>query len=289
MEVKSLKEVGYIANESTQKAMNYFARIGFNGKRKIPTMCIEGKSDVDKMLLTESFAKMINAKIMYSYLCMERYDIDFILKPNYDQGDVMKALKSCLKEPTVLVFHGLGKAFRGHKFLIDLISENINCDNFESDYTISNEIFFDNSSYLKYGYKLHYELLVNHVKAGNYPLWIFILPDDDVELNIILSEKCLKLSIDRTEKGIFLETLGVEDSHYMGKVYDMFPELGISLAKDYLYFINSFNLEFDEYILKEYLSRAYLYEHHKDINNEQDNFSKRFDILISEITNDLYI
>ena len=232
-----LKELGYFSNENLSKLVYLFEEAGKRNNKNIPTLLLKGKSGAGKTFLAETFSKMINADEKFVQ-CFPRmgtenfqYDVDIesVMKQNPDKaikpGILLQALEKSKEKPVVLVIDELDKTRPDvDSFLLDFL-ENGRLTTWTDTYT-----------------------------KGEYPIYTFITSNDKREIDDALLNRSKIVEVDRPDKELFLEILGLPKEHYLGYFYDRCPDFSIRQAKQYLEDLEVLDEDIDIDVLSQYVS-----------------------------------
>ena len=91
-------------------------------------------------------------------------------------------------------------------------------------------------------------------EKGKYPIYTFITSNDKREIDEALINRCRKVDVPRPSKELFLEILGLPESHHLEYVYDKCPNFSIRQAKQYLEDLEILGVEIDEDALSQYIN-----------------------------------
>ena len=232
-----LKELGYFSNENLSKLVYLFEEAGKRNNKNIPTLLLKGKSGVGKTFLAETFSKMINADEKFVQ-CFPRmgtenfqYDVDIesVMKQNPDKaikpGILLQALEKSKEKPVVLVIDELDKT-------------RPDVDSFLLDFLENGRLTTGTDTYIK----------------GEYPIYTFITSNDKREIDDALLNRSKIVEVDRPDKELFLEILGLPKEHYLGYFYDRCPDFSIRQAKQYLEDLEVLDEDIDIDVLSQYVS-----------------------------------
>lgn len=232
-----LKELGYFSNENLSKLVYLFEEAGKRNNKNIPTLLLKGKSGAGKTFLAETFSKMINADEKFVQ-CFPRmgtenfqYDVDIesVMKQNPDKaikpGILLQALEKSKEKPVVLVIDELDKT-------------RPDVDSFLLDFLENGRLTTGMDTYIK----------------GEYPIYTFITSNDKREIDDALLNRSKIVEVDRPDKELFLEILGLPKEHYLGYFYDRCPDFSIRQAKQYLEDLEVLDEDIDIDVLSQYVS-----------------------------------
>ena len=232
-----LKELGYFSNENLSKLVYLFEEAGKRNNKNIPTLLLKGKSGAGKTFLAETFSKMINADEKFVQ-CFPRmgtenfqYDVDIesVMKQNPDKaikpGILLQALEKSKERPVVLVIDELDKT-------------RPDVDSFLLDFLENGRLTTGTDTYIK----------------GKYPIYTFITSNDKREIDDALLNRSKIVEVDRPDKELFLEILGLPKEHYLGYFYDRCPDFSIRQAKQYLEDLEVLDEDIDIDVLSQYVS-----------------------------------
>jgi len=232
-----LKELGYFSNENLSKLVYLFEEAGKRNNKNIPTLLLKGKSGAGKTFLAETFSKMINADEKFVQ-CFPRmgtenfqYDVDIesVMKQNPDKaikpGILLQALEKSKEKPVVLVIDELDKT-------------RPDVDSFLLDFLENGRLTTGTDTYIK----------------GEYPIYTFITSNDKREIDDALLNRSKIVEVDRPDKELFLEILGLPKEHYLGYFYDRCPDFSIRQAKQYLEDLEVLDEDIDIDVLSQYVS-----------------------------------
>ena len=232
-----LKELGYFSNENLSKLVYLFEEAGKRNNKNIPTLLLKGKSGAGKTFLAETFSKMINADEKFVQ-CFPRmgtenfqYDVDIesVMKQNPDKaikpGILLQALEKSKERPVVLVIDELDKT-------------RPDVDSFLLDFLENGRLTTGTDTYIK----------------GEYPIYTFITSNDKREIDDALLNRTKIVEVDRPDKELFLEILGLPKEHYLGYFYDRCPDFSIRQAKQYLEDLEVLDEDIDIDVLSQYVS-----------------------------------
>lgn len=232
-----LKELGYFSNENLSKLVYLFEEAGKRNNKNIPTLLLKGKSGAGKTFLAETFSKMINADEKFVQ-CFPRmgtenfqYDVDIesVMKQNPDKaikpGILLQALEKSKERPVVLVIDELDKT-------------RPDVDSFLLDFLENGRLTTGTDTYIK----------------GEYPIYTFITSNDKREIDDALLNRSKIVEVDRPDKELFLEILGLPKEHYLGYFYDRCPDFSIRQAKQYLEDLEVLDEDIDIDVLSQYVS-----------------------------------
>ena len=232
-----LKELGYFSNENLSKLLYLFEEAGKRNNKNIPTLLLKGKSGAGKTFLAETFSKMINADEKFVQ-CFPRmgtenfqYDVDIesVMKQNPDKaikpGILLQALEKSKERPVVLVIDELDKT-------------RPDVDSFLLDFLENGRLTTGTDTYIK----------------GEYPIYTFITSNDKREIDDALLNRSKIVEVDRPDKKLFLEILGLPKEHYLGYFYDRCPDFSIRQAKQYLEDLEVLDEDIDIDVLSQYVS-----------------------------------
>lgn len=232
-----LKELGYFSNENLSKLVYLFEEAGKRNNKNIPTLLLKGKSGAGKTFLAETFSKMINADEKFVQ-CFPRmgtenfqYDVDIesVMKQNPDKaikpGILLQALERSKEKPVVLVIDELDKT-------------RPDVDSFLLDFLENGRLTTGTDTYIK----------------GEYPIYTFITSNDKREIDDALLNRSKIVEVDRPDKELFLEILGLPKEHYLGYFYDRCPDFSIRQAKQYLEDLEVLDEDIDIDVLSQYVS-----------------------------------
>lgn len=232
-----LKELGYFSNENLSKLVYLFEEAGKRNNKNIPTLLLKGKSGAGKTFLAETFSKMINADEKFVQ-CFPRmgtenfqYDVDIesVMKQNPDKaikpGILLQALEKSKERPFVLVIDELDKT-------------RPDVDSFLLDFLENGRLTTGTDTYIK----------------GEYPIYTFITSNDKREIDDALLNRSKIVEVDRPDKELFLEILGLPKEHYLGYFYDRCPDFSIRQAKQYLEDLEVLDEDIDIDVLSQYVS-----------------------------------
>ena len=232
-----LKELGYFSNENLSKLVYLFEEAGKRNNKNIPTLLLKGKSGAGKTFLAETFSKMINADEKFVQ-CFPRmgtenfqYDVDIesVMKQNPDKaikpGILLQALEKSKEGPVVLVIDELDKT-------------RPDVDSFLLDFLENGRLTTGTDTYIK----------------GEYPIYTFITSNDKREIDDALLNRSKIVEVDRPDKELFLEILGLPKEHYLGYFYDRCPDFSIRQAKQYLEDLEVLDEDIDIDVLSQYVS-----------------------------------
>ena len=232
-----LKELGYFSNENLSKLVYLFEEAGKRNNKNIPTLLLKGKSGAGKTFLAEAFSKMINADEKFVQ-CFPRmgtenfqYDVDIesVMKQNPDKaikpGILLQALEKSKEKPVVLVIDELDKT-------------RPDVDSFLLDFLENGRLTTGTDTYIK----------------GEYPIYTFITSNDKREIDDALLNRSKIVEVDRPDKELFLEILGLPKEHYLGYFYDRCPDFSIRQAKQYLEDLEVLDEDIDIDVLSQYVS-----------------------------------
>ena len=232
-----LKELGYFSNENLSKLVYLFEEAGKRNNKNIPTLLLKGKSGAGKTFLAETFSKMINADEQFVQ-CFPRmgtenfqYDVDIesVMKQNPDKaikpGILLQALEKSKEKPVVLVIDELDKT-------------RPDVDSFLLDFLENGRLTTGTDTYIK----------------GEYPIYTFITSNDKREIDDALLNRSKIVEVDRPDKELFLEILGLPKEHYLGYFYDRCPDFSIRQAKQYLEDLDVLDEDIDIDVLSQYVS-----------------------------------
>jgi len=195
------------------------------------------KSGAGKTFLAETFSKMINADEKFVQ-CFPRmgtenfqYDVDIesVMKQNPDKaikpGILLQALEKSKEKPVVLVIEELDKT-------------RPDVDSFLLDFLENGRLTTGTDTYIK----------------GEYPIYTFITSNDKREIDDALLNRSKIVEVDRPDKELFLEILGLPKEHYLGYFYDRCPDFSIRQAKQYLEDLEVLDEDIDIDVLSQYVS-----------------------------------
>ena len=232
-----LKELGYFSNENLSKLVYLFEEAGKRNNKNIPTLLLKGKSGAGKTFLAETFSKMINADEKFVQ-CFPRmgtenfqYDVDIesVMKQNPDKaikpGILLQALEKSKEKTVVLVIDELDKT-------------RPDVDSFLLDFLENGRLTTGTDTYIK----------------GEYPIYTFITSNDKREIDDALLNRSKIVEVDRPDKELFLEILGLPKEHYLGYFYDRCPDFSIRQAKQYLEDLDVLDEDIDIDVLSQYVS-----------------------------------
>lgn len=232
-----LKELGYFSNENLSKLVYLFEEAGKRNNKNIPTLLLKGKSGAGKTFLAETFSKMINADEKFVQ-CFPRmgtenfqYDVDIesVMKQNPDKaikpGILLQALEKSKEKTVVLVIDELDKT-------------RPDVDSFLLDFLENGRLTTGTDTYIK----------------GEYPIYTFITSNDKREIDDALLNRSKIVEVDRPDKELFLEILGLPKEHYLGYFYDRCPDFSIRQAKQYLEDLEVLDEDIDIDVLSQYVS-----------------------------------
>ena len=232
-----LKELGYFSNENLSKLVYLFEEAGKRNNKNIPTLLLKGKSGAGKTFLAETFSKMINADEKFVQ-CFPRmgtenfqYDVDIesVMKQNPDKaikpGILLQALEKSKEKPVVLVIDELDKT-------------RPDVDSFLLGFLENGRLTTGTDTYIK----------------GEYPIYTFITSNDKREIDDALLNRSKIVEVDRPDKELFLEILGLPKEHYLGYFYDRCPDFSIRQAKQYLEDLEVLDEDIDIDVLSQYVS-----------------------------------
>lgn len=232
-----LKELGYFSNENLSKLVYLFEEAGKRNNKNIPTLLLKGKSGAGKTFLAETFSKMINADEKFVQ-CFPRmgtenfqYDVDIesVMKQNPDKaikpGILLQALEKSKERPVVLVIDELDKT-------------RPDVDSFLLDFLENGRLTTGTDTYIK----------------GEYPIYTFITSNDKREIDDALLNRSKIVEVDRPDKELFLEILGLPKEHYLGYFYDRCLDFSIRQAKQYLEDLEVLDEDIDIDVLSQYVS-----------------------------------
>ena len=232
-----LKELGYFSNENLSKLVYLFEEAGKRNNKNIPTLLLKGKSGAGKTFLAETFSKMINADEKFVQ-CFPRmgtenfqYDVDIesVMKQNPDKaikpGILLQALEKSKEKPVVLVIDELDKT-------------RPDVDSFLLDFLENGRLTTGTDTYIK----------------GEYPIYTFITSNDKREIDDALLNRSKIVEVDRPDKELFLEILGLPKEHDLGYFYDRCPDFSIRQAKQYLEDLEVLDEDIDIDVLSQYVS-----------------------------------
>ena len=232
-----LKELGYFSNENLSKLVYLFEEAGKRNNKNIPTLLLKGKSGAGKTFLAETFSKMINADEKFVQ-CFPRmgtenfqYDVDIesVMKQNPDKaikpGILLQALEKSKEKPVVLVIDELDKT-------------RPDVDSFLLDFLENGRLTTGTDTYIK----------------GEYPIYTFITSNDKREIDDALLNRSKIVEVDRPDKELFLEILGLPKEHYLGYFYDRCSDFSIRQAKQYLEDLEVLDEDIDIDVLSQYVS-----------------------------------
>ena len=232
-----LKELGYFSNENLSKLVYLFEEAGKRNNKNIPTLLLKGKSGAGKTFLAETFSKMINADEKFVQ-CFPRmgtenfqYDVDIesVMKQNPDKaikpGILLQALEKSKEKPVVLVIDELDKT-------------RPDVDSFLLDFLENGRLTTGTDTYIK----------------GEYPIYTFITSNDKREIDDALLNRSKIVEVDRPDKELFLEILGLPKEHYLGYFYDRCPDFSIRQAKQYLEDLEVLDEDIDIDVLSQYVN-----------------------------------
>lgn len=232
-----LKELGYFSNENLSKLVYLFEEAGKRNNKNIPTLLLKGKSGAGKTFLAETFSKMINADEKFVQ-CFPRmgtenfqYDVDIesVMKQNPDKaikpGILLQALEKSKERSVVLVIDELDKT-------------RPDVDSFLLDFLENGRLTTGTDTYIK----------------GEYPIYTFITSNDKREIDDALLNRSKIVEVDRPDKELFLEILGLPKEHYLGYFYDRCPDFSIRQAKQYLEDLEVLDEDIDIDVLSQYVS-----------------------------------
>lgn len=232
-----LKELGYFSNENLSKLVYLFEEAGKRNNKNIPTLLLKWKSGAGKTFLAETFSKMINADEKFVQ-CFPRmgtenfqYDVDIesVMKQNPDKaikpGILLQALEKSKEKPVVLVIDELDKT-------------RPDVDSFLLDFLENGRLTTGTDTYIK----------------GEYPIYTFITSNDKREIDDALLNRSKIVEVDRPDKELFLEILGLPKEHYLGYFYDRCPDFSIRQAKQYLEDLEVLDEDIDIDVLSQYVS-----------------------------------
>ena len=234
---QKLKEHGYFASKDLAKLVLLFNEAGKRNRKSIPTLLLQGKSGAGKTFLAETFAKMIGADEKFVQ-CFPRmgtenfqYDVNIegVIKQDPDkslkEGVLLQALNSSKEGPVVLVIDELDKA-------------RPEVDSFLLDFLENGRLTTGTDTYIK----------------GEYPIYTFITSNDKREIDDALLNRSKIVEVDRPDKELFLEILGLPKEHYLGYFYDRCPDFSIRQAKQYLEDLEVLDEDIDIDVLSQYVS-----------------------------------
>ena len=232
-----LKDLGYFASEDLSKIVLLFEAAGKRDKKSIPTLLLQGKSGAGKTFLAETFSQMIGADEKFVQ-CFPRmgtenfqYDVNIegVMKQDADnsikKGILLQTLEQSHKGPVVLVIDELDKA-------------RPEVDSFLLDFLENGRLTTGTDTYEK----------------GKYPIYTFITSNDKREIDEALLNRSKRVDVPRPSKELFLEILGLPDSHYLGYIYDKCPNFSIRQAKQYIEDLEILGVEIDEDALSQYIN-----------------------------------
>lgn len=236
---KELEKIGYYADESLAKKVELFKKAGERNSRNIPTMILTGDPGAGKTYLAESFAKIINAELLFLQSFPGMGSENLIAEPNLEaiiKGDgdnaikdglLVNALKVSREKSVVVVIDEIDKAtFEVDSFLLDFL----------------------NSGRVTNGQDLWVK--------GDFPIWVFITSNKERELSEALNNRGRQLYIRRPNLKQFMKILKLPLSHHLAMVYKHFPTFSIRQAKEYLADIAEFGGERDADILSQYVDTS---------------------------------
>ena len=232
-----LKDLGYFASEDLAKIVLLFEAAGKRDKKNIPTLLLQGKSGAGKTFLAETFSQMIGADEKFVQ-CFPRmgtenfqYDVNIegVMKQDADSsikaGILLQALQQSQKSSVVLVIDELDKA-------------RPEVDSFLLDFLENGRLTTGTDTY----------------ERGKFPIYTFITSNDKREIDEALINRSKRVEIPRPSKDLFLEILGLPESHYLGYIYDKCPNFSIRQARQYIEDLEVLGTEIDEEALSQYIN-----------------------------------
>ena len=160
-----------------------------------------------------------------------QYDVDIesVMKQNPDKaikpGILLQALEKSKEKPVVLVIDELDKT-------------RPDVDSFLLDFLENGRLTTGTDTYIK----------------GEYPIYTFITSNDKREIDDALLNRSKIVEVDRPDKELFLEILGLPKEHYLGYFYDRCPDFSIRQAKQYLEDLDVLDEDIDIDVLSQYVS-----------------------------------
>ena len=160
-----------------------------------------------------------------------QYDVDIenVMKQNPDKsikpGILLQALEKSKEKAVVLVIDELDKT-------------RPDVDSFLLDFLENGRLTTGTDTYIK----------------GEYPIYTFITSNDKREIDDALINRSKIVEVDRPDKELFLEILGLPKEHYLGYFYDRCPDFSIRQAKQYLEDLEVLDEDIDIDVLSQYIN-----------------------------------
>ncbi len=212
-----LKKVGYEADETLAKKIAAFEKAASLNSR-VPAMLLTGVPGAGKTYLAESFASVVDAELLFVQMTADK-DVKSVLVEDIDITAVIREDADHAVSEGIL--RQAVRLSKDHKVVVCL-------DEWDKTPSSADSFLLD---FLQSG-RLTNGHSVEKARLGN--LWVILTSNGRRDFPQEFMRRVRNIELDRMPKEAFLNELGLPQEHYLGRVYDAYPEFVLAQAQEYL-------------------------------------------------------
>lgn len=252
-----LREVGYESDLALSKKLAAFERAASKNVRRVPALLLTGVPGAGKTYLGCSFAQAVGAKELFVQMTADK-DVKSVLVEDIDIASVIRGdaehatAKGLLRQACDLSRKG-----KVVVVLDEWDKTPSSADSFLLDFLNSGRLAVNSS--------------VDEVVPGN--VWVILTSNGRRDFPEEFMRRVRALTLSKMSREAFLAELGLPQEHYLGSVYDAYPNFVLAQARDYLRDLGEDREAFDADLLSQYiptLEPMDFEEVHEDLGEEED-------------------